>query len=86
MRDEGLSSLRVLAIHSPTAEMHVSADALSYNLGEVMIQKQPHTSDWKPVVFISRDLSNAEKHYAKIEKEALAVIWSCERLQSYLLG
>lgn len=38
------------------------------------------------MVFISRGLSEAEKHYAQIEKEALAVTWAKERLASYLLG
>eukprot|EP00064_Thunnus_orientalis_P001073 superscaffoldBa00000066_g1074 len=45
----------------------------------------PESSDWKPVVFISRGVSDAEKHYAQIEKETLAVTWSCEGLQSHLL-
>ncbi len=31
-------------------------------------------------------LSEAEKHYAQMEKEALAVTWASERLSSYLLG
>ncbi len=38
------------------------------------------------MVFISRGLSEEEKHYAQIEKEALAIIWASERLSSYLLG
>lgn len=38
------------------------------------------------MVFISRALLDAEQHYAQIEKEALAVTWACELLQSDLLG
>ena len=37
-------------------------------------------------MFISRGMSEAEKHYALIEKEALAATWACERLSLYLLG
>ena len=37
-------------------------------------------------MFISRGMSDAEKHYAQIEKEALAATWACERLSSYLMG
>ncbi len=81
-----LSSPRVLAVYSPYAETRVSADASSFGIGAVLIQKQPESEDWKLVVFISRQLSDAEKHYAQIEKEALAATWACERLQSYLLG
>ena len=50
-----------------------------------MTQRQTD-GKWRPVVFISRGLSDAEKHCAQIEKEALAVTWACERLSSYLLG
>jgi len=74
-----LSSPRVLAVYSPHAETRVSADASLFGIGAVLIQKQPESEDWKPVVFISRQLSDAEKHYAQIEKEALAATWACER-------
>ncbi len=79
-----LSSHRVLASYSLAAETCVAADASSFGLGGVLSQKQPDGT-WKPVVFISRGLSEAEKHYAQIEKEALAVTWASERLSSYLL-
>ncbi len=38
------------------------------------------------MLFISRGLSEEEKQYAQIEKEALAVTWASEHLSSYLLG
>lgn len=80
-----LISPRVLAPYSPTAETCVSADASSYGIGGVLTQQQKDGA-WKPVVFISRSMSSAEKNYAQIEKEALAATWTCERLSSYLLG
>ncbi|KAL7851818.1 hypothetical protein SRHO_G00176030 [Serrasalmus rhombeus] len=80
-----LSSPRVLAQYSPTAETCVSADASSFGLGGVLSQQQ-EDGTWRPTVFISRGLTEAEKHYAQIEKEALAVTWACERLSPYLLA
>lgn len=80
-----LISPRVLAPYSHTAETCVSADASSFGIGGVLTQKQTD-GRWKPIMFISRGLSNAEKNYAQIEKEALAATWACERLSSYLLG
>lgn len=80
-----LSSPPVLAPYSPSAETCVAADASSYGVGAVLNQQQPEGS-WRPVVYISRGLTETEKHYAQIEKEALAVTWACERLAPYLQG
>lgn len=80
-----LSSPRVLAPYSMTAETCVAADASSYGIGAVLTQEQTDGT-WKPIVFISRGLTEAEKHYAQIEKEALAVTWACERLSPYIMG
>uniref|UniRef100_A0A3B3S0H0 ribonuclease H n=1 Tax=Paramormyrops kingsleyae TaxID=1676925 RepID=A0A3B3S0H0_9TELE len=80
-----LSSPQVLAQYSPTAETRVAADASSYGIGAVLTQKQADEK-WRPIIYISRSLTNTEKRYAQIEKEALAATWACERLYSYLLG
>ena len=39
-----------------------------------------------PVMFISRQLTSAEKNYANIEREGLAIVWSMERAKKLLLG
>lgn len=80
-----LSSPQVLAQYSPTAETRVAADASSYGIGAVLTQKQTDGT-WRPITYISRSLTDTEKRYAQIEKEALAATWACERLYSYLLG
>ena len=61
------------------------ADASNAGLGAVLIQVQPDGSK-RPVSFISRSLTDAEKNYAVIEKEALAVTWASERFSEYILG
>jgi hypothetical protein len=43
-------------------------------------------SGWKPVAYASRSLTETERRYAQIEKEALAVTWSCEKFSDYILG
>lgn len=66
------------------AELKLSADASSYGLGAVLLQKVD--SDWKPVAFASRSMTDTERRYAQVEKEALAITWACEKFSMYILG
>lgn len=81
-----LISSETLCAFNPLLETIVSADASSFGLGAVLRQKQSDSQVLRPVAYISRALSDTEKNYAQIEKEALAVTWACERFQNYLLG
>ena len=74
----------VLILYNPRADTKVSADASSYGLGAVLLQRSE--SDWKPVAYASRSMSETEQRYAQIEKEALAVTWAYEKFTDYILG
>ena len=80
-----LTSTEILAHYGPAKDTIIAADASNDSIGAVLLQKQGDGS-WCPVCFILRSLSDAEKHYAVIEKEALAVTWASERLEEYILG
>lgn len=80
-----LCSEKCLALFDPNRLSIVSADASAYGLGAVLSQKQPDNT-YRPVIYISRSMTETEQRYAQIEKEALALTWTCDRLNQYLLG
>ncbi|UYV62758.1 K02A2.6-like [Cordylochernes scorpioides] len=74
-----------LALFDPSRTTIVSADASSFGLGGVLRQEQPYGS-LKPIAYVSRTLSETEKRYSQIEKEGLAIVWTCDRLKDYVTG
>ncbi|KAL9987332.1 hypothetical protein ACROYT_G001621 [Oculina patagonica] len=82
---EKLASPEVLAHYDPNRATVIAADASSAGLGAVLLQIQDN-GQRRPIFYISRSLSDAEKNYAVIEKEALASTWACERLEEYVPG
>ena len=75
-----LVSAPVLQPFIPSLESVVTVDASSEAIGAVLQQ------DDHPVLYISRRLSPTEKRYSNIEREGLAVLWACKRLEHFLLG
>ena len=40
----------------------------------------------RPVAYASRTLSDVERRYSQTKREALSVVWGCERFHLYLFG
>ena len=72
----------VLSLYDPSADTKIAADASSFGLGAVLLQKRQ--SEWRPVAYASRALTETECRYAQIEKEGLASTWACERFSDYI--
>ncbi len=79
-----LTSPPVLTLYDPNKELKMSADASSYGLGAVLLQKEG--DEWKPVAYASRSMTDTEQRYAQVEKEALGLTWGCERFRDFLIG
>nr|XP_040028806.1 uncharacterized protein LOC120817079 [Gasterosteus aculeatus aculeatus] len=62
----------------------LQTDASDTGLGAVLSQIQE--DEEHPVLYLSRKLTPAEKNYAAVEKEALAIKWAVLELRYYLLG
>ena len=68
-------------------ETELITDASPVGLGAVLCQYNPKNPEERHIVcFMSRMLTDVERRYSQCEKEALAVVWACERAQIYLLG
>ena len=80
-----LTTIPVFALFDPIFDTILSADASSYGLGAVLLQRQPE-GVLKPVAYISRSMTTTEQRYAQIEKEAMALTWACECFSDYLIG
>ena len=78
-------SAPVLAYPDPNRECLPETDTSKLGLGAMLSQKQ---SDGKyhPVAFGSRTLHGVEVNYHSTKLEFLAMKWSIEHFQMYLLG
>ena len=69
----------------PEASLKISSDASAYGLGAVLLQSSADNT-LKPVAYASRFMSDTEQRYSQIEKEALGIVWACEKFKDYVLG
>ena len=80
-----VSSETVLAHFDASLDTFVITDAGAVGLGAILVQKQ--TDDTlRPVHYASRSLTPQEKKYSQTEREALAVVWACEKFHIFLYG
>lgn len=79
-----IGSLHHLGYYDPKDRTLLITDASGVGLGAVLLQfknNQPRV-----IGYASKSLSETEKKYPPIEKEALGIVWGVERFKIYLLG
>ncbi|XP_070188629.1 uncharacterized protein [Littorina saxatilis] len=79
-----LSQRPVICVPDLSLPFVLQTDASDIGLGAVLLQD--HGGELKPVSFASRKLNNAEKNYATVEKECLAIVWAIRKFEVYLYG
>uniref|UniRef100_A0A914L5U3 Reverse transcriptase/retrotransposon-derived protein RNase H-like domain-containing protein n=1 Tax=Meloidogyne incognita TaxID=6306 RepID=A0A914L5U3_MELIC len=80
-----LSSDLLLTHFDPQFEIIVTADASNYGVGAVISHKYSDGSE-KAIEYASKSLSNSEKNYGQIEKEALALVFAVQKFHKMLFG
>ena len=85
--DKAFESTKKLICHEVTlayfklgADTVIQVDASGRDMGAVLMQAG------KPIAFASKSLSDCETRYANIEREMLAVVFGCERFDTYVYG
>jgi hypothetical protein len=79
-----LASAETLAYYDKNAPTKVIADASPIGLGAVLVQEQEN--ELRVISYASRSLTDTERRYSQTEKEALALVWACERFHVYIYG
>ena len=72
-----IMTLPVLAYFDKTKKHTIQCDASKKGLGAVLLQES------KPVMYVSRALTETEQRYSNIERELLAIVFALERLNHY---
>lgn len=80
-----VASDRVLVHFDPNKPIILTTDAANSAVAGILSHEFKDGSR-RPIAFISRALSKAERNYSTIQKEALAIIFSVTKLRQYLLG
>ena len=81
---DGLAKATTLAYFDKEAPTKVIADASPVGLGAVLVQEQNGVH--VPVSYASRGLTDCERKYSQTEKEALSLVWACEKFHPYIYG
>ena len=79
-----LSNVGKLAHFQKGAPTEIVVDASPVGLGAMLVQEQ--AGEKHVVCYARRSLSQVERRYSQREREALGIVWACERFHQYLYG
>lgn len=75
---EKLTKAPTLAFFDARKDTVLWVDASPVGLGAVL-QKYGKSGEARVVAYASRSLSEVERRYSQLEREALAIAWGCKR-------
>ena len=74
------SATKPLRYYDRRKPVTVQADASQRGLGVCLLQ------DSQPIAYASKSLTDTETRYTNIERELLAIVFACQRFNTYVLG
>lgn len=80
-----LAKSEALAHFDPKQPFRLACDASPFEVGAV-VSHMMSSGEERPIAFASRTLSQAEKNYAQIEREALSIVFRVKKFHQYLFG
>ncbi|CAF1076837.1 unnamed protein product, partial [Brachionus calyciflorus] len=74
-----------LSYFDPSLRTEITVDASPVGVAAVLSQYDPkHPSEKRIVMYASRSLTKVEQKYSQVEREALALVWACEKFHLYI--
>ncbi|XP_072142327.1 uncharacterized protein [Dermacentor andersoni] len=80
-----LTSESLLVHFNPDAPLILSCDSSPGGVGAVLAHRDAQGRE-QPVAYASRTLTKAERNYAQIDREALAIVYGVRQFHQYLCG
>ena len=75
----------VLAHFDPSLPVGISCDASECRLGAVLFHRYPDGSE-HPIGNVSKTLTDTQRRYSQIQKEALAIVFALKKFHQFLYG
>ena len=82
---DALQADTLLVHYDPSKPLVLACDASQYGIGAVLSHSIDDSND-RPIAYVSRTLSPAEKHYSQLEKEALAIVFAVKKFHNFIYG
>ena len=62
----------------------IMCNASDYAVGAVLRQRRENI--FRPIYYASKTLNETQENYATTDKEMLAMVYSCDKFRTYILG